>query len=122
MRHGIWVGRPAIWLAGAFLLTGVAFSACFVGDQSCAEGYNVRDTTDQCPYGEPGSPDMDLLCVELVAEKDETKCDVNGHRINFLQDVYGKLANNCSSASCHAQPLAGVDAFKDSANNGDAAK
>lgn len=119
MTHRIWVGRPVLFGAAALaLLTSLAFSACYTGDQSCAEAYNQNDPNDHCPYGPPGGPKVSNsnapdcpLITKLDAASDECK-------LTFA-DVYPRMiaadGGNCSNngTGCHSSSIKGIAPFKE---------
>lgn len=119
MRHGIWVGRP-FTLAAAALALGVslAFSACYTGDQSCAEAYNQNDPNDHCPYGPPGGPKISNANAPdcpLITKLDAASAEC---QVTFA-DVYPRLdaadGGNCSNngTGCHSSTIKGIAPFTD---------
>ena len=103
--------------AAVALLASVAFSACYTGDQSCAEAYNQNDPNDHCPYGPPGGPKIsndnapDCPLITKIPAGDP-QCTT----ISFA-DVYPRMiapdGGNCTNAGsgCHSSVIKGIDPF-----------
>lgn len=126
MTRGFWVGRPLVLYAGAlFLAASVAVSACYTGDQSCAEAYNLNDPNDHCPYGPPGGPklndDTTPACPEVaqINPADPSCLNAAGKKLSFVADVYPRMeaadGGNCSSGGtgCHTSTIKGITPFED---------
>jgi hypothetical protein len=71
-------------------------TACAVENQRCPEGTNYNDRDDDCPYGPPGGPKVNLKVCPPVAAVG----DCNG--LTWTEDIYPLLeAANCTAGACH---------------------
>ena len=118
MRHRIWVGRPFfVTVAAVAFAASVGVSACYTGDQSCAEAYNQNDPNDHCPYGPPGGPKVDKdspQACPLVPKVAAADCQVG-----FVEDVFPVLMahekGNCTGGDqggCHTFSPKGIKPFQ----------
>lgn len=119
MTHGFWVGRPFLATAAALAVgASLAFSACYTGDQSCAEAYNQNDPNDHCPYGPPGGPKIsadNTPDCPIITKLDPAGADC---QLTFA-DAYARLdapdGGNCSNggSGCHSATIKGIAPFTD---------